>query len=264
MSTETDTPDVHAALADLVTRYPEGLRPSQVSDLARQVFHVSTVRSLVPGGAVADIGGGMGIFSAGCAALGMDATLIDDFSDPANEQHGETPLDVHRSLGVKIECRDVIADGLGAAPESLDIVTSFDSMEHWHASPKALFAEVMVSLRPGGWFLLGVPNCVNLRKRVTVPLGRGKWSEMSTWYERPTFRGHVREPDVDDLQYIARDMGLVDVRLMGRNWMGYANTRAWVRRLTPLVDRPLQARPSLCSDLYLLGRKADQHTRAQG
>ena len=43
--------------------------------------------------------------------------------------------------------------------------------------------------------MVGVPNCVNLRKRLTVPLGRGKWSPMADWYEQPSFRGHVREPD---------------------------------------------------------------------
>jgi SAM-dependent methyltransferase len=45
-------------------------------------------------------------------------------------------------------------------------------MEHWHRSPKALFHEALTWLRPGGLLVIGVPNCVNLRKRLTVPLGR--------------------------------------------------------------------------------------------
>ena len=45
--------------------------------------------------------------------------------------------------------------------------------------------------------LLGVPNCVNLRKRITVPLGRGKWVVHGRLArQRPTSGGHVREPDV--------------------------------------------------------------------
>jgi hypothetical protein len=87
-----------------------------------------------------------------------------------------------------------------------------------------------------------------------VPLGIAKWSSMADWYEAKTFRGHVREPDVDDLRYIARDMGLVDVEVMGRNWLGYKNRRPWIRRLTPLVDVPLRVLPTLCSDIYLVGR----------
>ena len=247
--------DVSDVVRSVAASYPDDLREAVRSDLDRQAFHVGMAAALAPGGTVADVGGNYGMFSPGCQAAGMSAILIDDFSDPVNELIGEGELSVHAALGVKVMRRDVIADGLGLEPESLDLLTSFDSMEHWHDSPKALFAEVMTVLKPGGWFLLGVPNCVNLRKRITVPLGRGKWSQMSDWYERPTFRGHVREPDVDDLGYIARDMGLVDWHVVGRNWLGYHNPRPWVRRVVPYVDGTLQRRPSLCSDLYLLGRK---------
>ena len=104
---------------------------------------------------------------------------------------------------------------------SFDVITSFDSMEHWHHSPKRLFQEVMRVLKPSGRFILGVPNCVNLRKRLTVPFGFGKWSSIDDWYEQETFRGHVREPDVEDLRYIANDMGLMELQILGRNWMAY-------------------------------------------
>jgi SAM-dependent methyltransferase len=127
-------------------------------------------------------------------------------------------------------------------------------MEHWHNSPKRLFAEVARALRPGGLFLLGVPNCVNLRKRLTVPLGVGKWSAMAEWYEEELFRGHTREPDVGDLYYIARDLGLAEVEVFGRNWAGYANRHRGVRVVTPFIDRLLQVRPTLCSDIYVCGR----------
>jgi hypothetical protein len=83
-------------------------------------------------------------------------------------------------------------------------------------------------LKPGGLFFLGVPNCVFLRKRITVPLG--KWSSMDEWYERETFGGHIREPDVGHLRYIARDLGLGYVRVFGRNWLGYASRHGWARR----------------------------------
>ncbi len=128
-------------------------------------------------------------------------------------------------------------------------------MEHWHRSPKRLFAAIIESLVPGGLFIVGVPNVVNLRKRITVPLGRGKWSQMAHWYETERFRGHVREPDVDDLRYIARDMNLTDVEILGRNWAGYLSRNRWMQLATALIDRPLRLRPSLCSDLYLIGRK---------
>lgn len=73
----------------------------------------------------------------------------------------------------------------------------------------------MRAIKPGGGFILGVPNCVSLRKRLTVPFGYGKWSSMADWYELPVFRGNVREPDVADLVFIARDIRLVDIRNIG-------------------------------------------------
>jgi SAM-dependent methyltransferase len=181
--------------------------------------------------------------------------LVDDFDDAVNHKYPIDSLGVHKRYGVKVVSVDVLKGRLDFAPGSLDAVTTFDSMEHWHSSPKVLFHTLMKVLRPGGFFMLGVPNCVNLRKRVTLPFGVGKWSSVEEWYEPPVFRGHVREPDVDDLRYIARDLGLIDVKTFGRNWLGYASRYGWVRTLVPYADRLLQMRPSLCSDIYVTGKR---------
>jgi hypothetical protein len=103
--------------------------------------------------------------------------------------------------------------------------------------------------------MIGVPNCVNLRKRLTVPFGHGKWSSMASWYDEPEFTSHVREPDVDDLAVIARDLGLEQFRIVGRNWSGHASSSRVIRAAARLSDHLLRLRPSLCSDLYLIGRK---------
>ena len=248
--------DIKALLHHLADEYPEELRAAQHADVERIAFHLSVVAAEVgTGGAVCDVGGGVGLFSLGAATLGMRAILVDDFGDAVNIAHGQTALAPHRRHGVRIVSADAATDDLGLDAGSLDAVTSFDSIEHWHSSPKPAFHRLLRALRPGGLFLLCVPNCVNLRKRITVPLGIGKWSAMEEWYERETFRGHVREPDVGDLRYIARDLGLRDVRIFGRNWLGYGSRRGWVRALTPPIDSALRPFPSLCSDLYLLGRK---------
>jgi SAM-dependent methyltransferase len=201
------------------------------------------------------VGGGVGLFSVGCAAAGFKrVVLIDDFRDEINRIAGDSILDLHRKRGIEVLSRDVVAQGLGAEGP-FDAVTSFDSMEHWHHSPKRLFRQIMDALRPGGLFVLGVPNCVNLRKRLTVPLGRGKWSRMADWYEPEVFRGHVREPDVDDLRYIGRDLGLENSRILGRNWLGLLSSNPLMRIATIAADRPLRLFPSLCSDIYLVGKK---------
>jgi hypothetical protein len=113
----------------------------------------------------------------------------------------------------------------------------------------------MTALVPGGLFILAAPNAVNLRKRISVPLGFGNWSSMAEWYDANRFRGHVREPVVADLRTIAGHMGLIDVTIVGRNWLGLRHRRTAVRLATRLGGRLLELRPSLCSDIYAIGRK---------
>ncbi|MBW2421804.1 MAG: class I SAM-dependent methyltransferase, partial [Deltaproteobacteria bacterium] len=226
----------------MALKCPEGLVEDQLEDIPRVAFHIELIRSRMGADvSICDIGSGLGLFPAACASLGMRATMMDDFASPyedpetarsapdapdaVNFDRVDDALAFHRSMGVRVEQRDPLVEGFGFPAESLDVVTSFDSMEHWHRSPKKLFASVREALVPGGLFILGVPNCVNLRKRITVPLGRGKWSQMAHWYEPELFRGHVREPDVDDLRYIARDMQLTEVEIIGRNWIALTTSR---------------------------------------
>ena len=122
-------------------------------------------------------------------------------------------------------------------------------------SEDPLFHAVIDKLRQDGLFMVGVPNAVNLRKRISVPFGYGKWTAMQDWYEAPRFRGHVREPDVDDLKYIARDLQLMNWRILGKNWIGHSSSRIGIRAITKIADPILQWIPQLCSDIYLVGKK---------
>jgi 2-polyprenyl-3-methyl-5-hydroxy-6-metoxy-1,4-benzoquinol methylase len=243
-------------IESLAAQYPRDEACKQGRDVPRIVFNLSLALDRLPQGSrIADIGGGLGLFSVGAAALGMRVTLVDDFQDRGNISIADPILNIHRRLGVEIDRRDVIRDRLAFEPASFDVITSFDSIEHWHASPKGVLHQMVAALKPGGRFVIGVPNCVNLRKRLTVPLGRGKWSSMAEWYEQPTFRSHVREPDVDDLLYIARDLKLTNTRILGRNWPGYVSPSPAIRIATILTDRLLRHFPTLCADIYLLGYK---------
>jgi 2-polyprenyl-3-methyl-5-hydroxy-6-metoxy-1,4-benzoquinol methylase len=259
--------NMHETLRDVLAKaanqYPAEMIDGQVSDIPRISYHIDlalkAAEPKLPGELeICDLGGGIGLFSIGCAAFGFKRTLlVDDFNDFINSSigRGQQVLDLHRDNGVEIDSRDVIAKGISDIEGNFDIITSFDSMEHWHNSPKKLFAEVTEKLKPGGVFILGVPNSVNLRKRITVPLGKGNWSAMEHWYEQPQFRGHVREPVVEDLVYISNDMKLRDVKIYGRNWLGYYSRNPTVRTLTKFMDYPLRLKPSLCSDIYMVGRK---------
>jgi SAM-dependent methyltransferase len=253
---------IEGILEDVARIYPSKLIDDQLGDIPRIAFNIRLALNGADPRAISvcDIGGGVGLFSVGCAALGMNALLVDDFADPISRRVGDSVFVVHKKYGVRVLSRNVITDGLADISERFDVVTTFESMEHWHHSPKRLFRQVGDQLlKPGGRFVLSVPNCVNLRKRFSVPLGIGKWSSMEDWYEEPEFRGHVREPDVADLRYIARDMGLKDVQILGRNWLGYTSRSGFVRLGTWVADRSLRLFPSLCKDLYMTGHSPRAH-----
>ncbi len=253
--------EIRTVLRTAAQEYPAKFRQWALEDVDRATFNVEMALSSQPEKPLeamhlVDLGGNFSLFAVGCKKLGFaKVTVIDDFRDPVNLENGDSLLDIHKSLGINIVDQDLVRDAAGSLPAA-DIFATFDSMEHWHHSPKALFAAVSQRMSDGGGgFVLGVPNCVNLRKRITVPFGYGKWSHMSDWYERADFRGHVREPDVGDLRYIASDMNLHNVRIVGRNWTGTKNHRKWLRPLARLIDLPLRMFPSACGDIYLIGQR---------
>jgi 2-polyprenyl-3-methyl-5-hydroxy-6-metoxy-1,4-benzoquinol methylase len=258
---------MRSALVDIANSYPDtmtelvagtkrtSLRDVMLQDVDRVTFEIKTLSNYVkPKARVADIGGGLSLLTPSLARFGFECILVDDFGD---RWHSElsSALEIHRKFGVNIIRADILEDEVGIGDFSLDAVMSFDMLEHLHNSPKKIFAKLMNALKSNGLFFIGAPNCVNLRKRLTVPFGVGNWSQIQEWYDEPVFRGHVREPDVGDFRYIAGDLGLKDVQIIGKNWLGYGSRYPWVRTLTPFVDTVLQLRPSLCSNLYLIGRK---------
>jgi SAM-dependent methyltransferase len=238
----------------LYARYWPRFDPELRADILRQTFNLELVGRLVPPDAtVCDIGGGWGIFACALAKIGYRAILIDDFGDRGFFVPEDLRFKMQRDHDIEVLSRDVIREGVPFPPETIDVFTTFDTMEHWHNSPKKLFRQLVVALKPGGHLIIGVPNSANLRKRLSMLSGKAQWTSMEDWYEFETFRGHVREPSVADLGYISRDLGLELVSISGRNFMAYgdAKLRPWM----VIFDRLLRLRPSLCSNLYMIARK---------
>jgi 2-polyprenyl-3-methyl-5-hydroxy-6-metoxy-1,4-benzoquinol methylase len=245
----------------LCNEYPRELQSHQARNIDRMAFHISLALQGKPLHdigqiTVCDLGGGNTLLTPAFAALGAKSSiLVDDLSDSDSEWILSSLTSPHLKHGVSIYKQDLINDGLEGLPADLNIVTCFNSMEHWHNSPKKLFAEAYLKLAPGGVFILSTPNCANLRKRITMLFGRAKWSALADWYEVDHFRGHVREPDLEDLVWIARDMGLINIKTYGRNWMGHYSSNKIIRMLTKIADKPLRNFPTLCSDIYVIGQK---------
>jgi 2-polyprenyl-3-methyl-5-hydroxy-6-metoxy-1,4-benzoquinol methylase len=247
-------------LEDVVADYRRRIDVNFTAHIPRISFEISLAlnalnKSDLSGCSVCDIGAGVGLFTVGCAALGAKLViLLDDFGDGPLSEIDRRVLETHRTYGVEVAQRDILSAGLRDLG-TFDVVTSFASMEHWNRAPRRVFQQISTQLRSGGAFVLGTPNCVNLRKRITVPFGVGSWTPLKDWYEAEVFRGHVREPDVRDLAYIAADMNLKNISIYGRNWIGYGSRYRFARIGTKFFGGILQTFPSLCSDIYVTGNK---------
>jgi SAM-dependent methyltransferase len=242
------TDEAKLLLERLLALYPADLRPALRADAPRIAEHAGWVAG---SSSVLDVGGGYSAFAPLCEATGIDATVVDTL---AHELFARDDLrKLVDSLGIKIVRMDPLAHPLPFANASFDAITSFDSIEHWHHSPRKLFIELSRVATPNALLILGAPNAVNLRKRAVVALGRSNWSRFEDWYDEDTFAGHVREPTVADLELIASRMDLDDYTIVGRNWLGFRRAQPW-RTVTRVVDVPLRLRPSLCANLYLVGR----------
>ncbi len=248
---------IREILEEVKNEYPPEMQMYIHKNLDRFIYQVEKTLEFMGGGrgTLLDVGAGFSPFALVCARLGMTVTIADDFGDPMHID--QSVLTVFKKYGVRVLSGDIFEMSWPFKEEDLDVVTTFDSMEHWHQSPKNLFQQLFSFVKPSGVMWVNVPNCVNLRKRMTVPFGYGKWSSMQDWYESPVFRGHVREPDVNDLRYIAKDLGCAHPIIEGKNWIGYRSPRRWVKVLTPWVDCLLQLNPALCSDIYLVMVKRD-------
>lgn len=239
------------------------LNPEKFSDCAqwnieRIIYNIETPIDTQLGSkphdlSIVDLGGNFAMFSAACAKLGLE-NPVDDYGEPAKLKHGNGLVELHRSLEVAVINMDFALE-LPVNLPVVDIYTTFDTMEYWYASPKILFRVVAQQMSQGARFVLGILNCVNLRKRPSVPIGGDNWSIMGDWYDKTIFRGRAGEQDLQYLAYIADDLKISARRIVGRNFQGYSHANAFVRFATHYIDKQLSAFLSLCSDFCLVGSK---------
>jgi len=199
----------------------------------------------------------------------MSVTLVDDFGGGGGVEIGQQPEDIpllaafEKEIGVAVIRQNILEKTLPLENSSVDVVTCFHSLEHWHHSPRRLFREIVRIIKPEGIFVLATPNAVNLRKRLYVLFGRSNLPLLRDWYELgdPVYRGHVREPVIRDLHQLMRWIGFDIVGTYGRNFIGRESTvlssflPSSLLAAAAASDRLLRFFPSLCSDIHVVGRK---------
>jgi SAM-dependent methyltransferase len=239
---------------------------------SRQLFYLELlhrVGMLAAGKHLLDLGAGLSAFGPVASAMGMQVSIADDFGGGggvvAKNQAEVRALITgwKERLGIRVIESDILSQPLPLETASVDVVTCINSLEHWHHSPKRLFAEVSRVLRPQGHLILVTPNAANLRKRVSALGGKNIWDRLDWWYHDgdPVFRGHVREPIIADLKKIMEWNDFTVIHVCGRNFLGQRSKALgflpplMLQRIVAAADWLLRLRPTLCSDIHVIGRK---------
>ena len=252
--------DIRRSAEEVMCKLPGFWKEFRRPQLERVCDELSWV--YVENGVIVDLGGGNGFHASILSNLGMRAVCVDFFKTRAkgnfDDQFYEHDLEaerISRELGVEFIHTDLLEWNPPYGLNSIDAVMTFDNIEHLHHSPRRLYKKMVEVLKPGGLFLIGAPNAANLLKRFRVPLGMNIFAYLEHWYMHENFIGHVREPILSDLHFIAKDIGLSCVRKVGRNWLGLYRVPKILLKPARMFSSVMEFCPSLCSDIYVLGTK---------
>lgn len=237
-------------------RYPRPAAEYYGRHASRLSFEASLL--FKPKKAFVDVGSGLNPLALGLQLLGMRTTMVDRFDYPVEAKYvgDHKPLmAVLADAGVRTARVDITRQPLPFGDDFADTISCIACVEHLHSSPRPLLRDIARVLKPGGHLLLGGPNAVNLRKRLSVLIGRSNLPPIEQFWSDgdPTWYGHVREPTMPEMHWMVEACGLTVVAAFGRNFIGeekYGLTAS-------LLDPALRRIPSLCSDIYVLAEKRE-------
>lgn len=171
-----------------------------------------------PGLKLLDVGCGPMDKTAILQSMGYECSAADDLRDPWHllGDNRDRIIDFANSVGINFCMQEENDYTTPFQREYFDIVTSIAVIEHLHDSPRLILNDMGSYLKPEGYLVVVMPNSVNLRKRLSVLLGKTNYNPVQEmYYSLGQYRGHVREYTLDETQFICRAAGFKVV---------YANT----------------------------------------
>jgi SAM-dependent methyltransferase len=193
MKTRSNT-DIRQIISDVKQEYPF---PDIIEETADTIQVLAeALDKLAPnGGRLLDIGCGALDKTIVFQEMGYECFGCDDFQDPWHslQENLDPVLACAKRAGVQVHAQDEHFT-IPWDQESFDLVTLINVIEHVHDSPRGILNFAGGCLKTGGLLLVGMPNSVNLRKRLSVLQGKSNYTPARGFYENDgSWRGHVRE-----------------------------------------------------------------------
>ncbi|MGP9821753.1 class I SAM-dependent methyltransferase [Salinarimonas sp. NSM] len=168
----------------------------------------------VPGGRACDVGGGVSIYPLVARLMGTEVTVVDALRGWAGDVRPR--MEALSRAGLRFVEADVETMRLPEA--EYDAVVAFETIEHLPHSPRPVLEKMVAALVPGGRLCISVPNIARLDMRLRLLGGRSPHESVVHFYrEGSPFWGHHREYTIDELRWIAGELGLVAISGFGVN-----------------------------------------------
>jgi SAM-dependent methyltransferase len=182
--------------------------------------HLYEVRRILEaagtGGAVCDLGGGLGVNLLTLRELGCSGRLVlidqfDEYDEDNRMGEWRSAVTMLQGAGIEVVRADFWSEWrLPLAGGACDVATCLDVVEHLPGHPLRQLGELRRILRPGGACLISGPNGVSLMKRVKALLGRYPYSPLEEWLTEPYYE-HYREYTRAEYEELLRRAGFADV-----------------------------------------------------
>jgi len=188
------------------------MQPYSCYQLGAIVRALSRQMTTFEGQRLLDVGSGPMDKTAVFARLGFSAYAVDDLGDPWHRLPGmlEKILAFGKKMGVHFHLQTADDYSIPFEENSFDVVTSIAVIEHLHDSPRHLLNAMGSQLRVGGLLVVVMPNAVNLRKRISVLMGKSNYNPVDEMlFTLEKYRGHVREYTLGETRYILEQAGFV-------------------------------------------------------
>ena len=194
-----DNATINQAIEEVREGFPFPEILEQTIDTIKPI--ASLLREQMPaGGRLLDLGCGALDKAMVYQKMGYQCFCADDFQDSWHKdpKNLDPVIGYAQSLGIEVYTQGESFE-VPWEKESFDIVTIINVIEHLHGSPRGLLNFAGTLLKPGGLLVVGMPNSVNLRKRLSVLTGGTNYTPIRGMYEfEGVWRGHIREYTLEE------------------------------------------------------------------
>lgn len=162
------------------------------------------------GARLLDIGSGPMDKTGVLQKLGFECSAVDDLQDAWHQRDGNMQkIEAYaRQVGIQFYRQQLGDYSIPFEENSFDVVSSFAVIEHLHESPRELLNVMGTFARDEGLLIITMPNSVNLRKRISVLMGRTNYPPVDMFYTAiGKWRGHVREYTLGETVHICQATG---------------------------------------------------------